>query len=556
MRVFLASGVGASILATAACAATTVEPVELRFAPTNLQGQSLVARLVSIDLDVYAEESGVACTELGGASGTDADPAPSVLLSAELGSANCPAGARFCGSVELERSKSPRVFVARGKDDTGAVFAQACVSASLDKAQVDVELVFQRALPTPVCGNDVLEAPETCEGDITSSCNNACVSTEVVVSIGGTGNQTVNDQGTKKTAPALVAAADSIVAIYTDSTSASDAGDVAMRVTTPTLDARTSPSVLRTSFFLPSAAAPGAAAPGTQQSPAACAAGESLLVAFETDGVGVDIALHALTASTFASGAEQLLSGAAATGNAGDQRFPAVACTDAGGLVVWRDVTSGRVQGRSVTLPDTLGRIQELGGASEGNKVAVARRNGGFIAAWESGRQIRYRVMGQDGTPSGGERTLGGDALRAAPALATLADGRVALAFVEGEGAARGVRLQRFDADGRLVGDPVKVSEGDGAESPAVIATAAAGGAYGVVWLAGDQVRARYLGGTSGLLLSPLTGTEDIFAASLVEGRTRTSPTAALVGTVMAVAWQDVAADGGIVVRLLPIPER
>ena len=51
MRVFLASGVGALLLATAACGATTVEPVELRFAPTNLQGQSLVARLVSIDLD-------------------------------------------------------------------------------------------------------------------------------------------------------------------------------------------------------------------------------------------------------------------------------------------------------------------------------------------------------------------------------------------------------------------------------------------------------------------------------------------------------------------------
>ncbi len=553
MRGISALGFGVSLVA---CASATLEPVQLRFVPSALGGQSLVGRLTTIALDIYAEDTGVACTSSGDATGLAVAPEPTALVQAELGSENCPGGARFCGSLELEQSSAPRVFVARGLDETGAVFARACATVTLDRDAVDVDLVFQRALAIPTCGNNVLEAPETCEGDITDACDTECNSRELVVSTGASPNGTVNGEGARKTAPTLATTADAVVVLYTDRTSASQDGEVALRVMTPALGAPTSPPMLATSFFLPTATAPGTAAPGTQENPAACVAGNSLLVAFESAGAGADVSLRALSTASYASGAQLLLSGDADVGTAGDQRFPAIACSATGGLTVWRDVTSGRVLGRKITLPATLGRVQELGGASDGSKVSVVRRNGGWVAAWDAGRQIRYRVMGEDGTPSGGELTLEGDAVRGAPRLAALEDGRVALAFTEGEDAARGVRLQRFDVDGRLFGEPVVVSEGDGAESPFVVGATAAGGAYAVVWLTGNTVMARYLGGDAGTLLNPLTSTEDSFAASVVEGRTRTALTAAVLGSTLQIAWHDAAADGGIVMRLLPVPTR
>lgn len=556
MRGFPVLGITVSLVACASSEPSGAGPVQLRFAPTTLQGQSLVGRLRSIALDVYAEDTGVTCTETGAASGFAGDPAPTSLVSAELGSENCPGGARFCGSVELEQNSAPRVFVARGLDDTGALFAHACATVTLDKDAVDVDLVFQRALAVATCGNNVLEAPETCEGDITDACDTECNSRELVVSIGASPNHTVNGEGTKKTGPALATTADAVIALYTDRTSASQDGEVALRVMTPGLGVPATPAVLAYSFFLPATTAPGVAAPGTQENPAACVAGSSLLVAFETAGAGADVALQALGTSSYASGAQLLLSGDADVGTAGDQRFPHVACNATGGLVVWRDIGTGRVLSRRVTLPSTLGRVQELGGASDGTKVTVARRNGGWVAAWETGRQIRYRVMGEDGTPSGGELVLEGDAVRAAPSLATLEDGRVALAFTEGEDAARGVRLQRFDADGRLVDQPVVISTEDAADSPTVVGATAAGGAYGVVWLTGSTIMARYVGGDAGTLLSPITGTEDSFVASVAEGATRTGLTASVLGSTMQVAWHEPTAAGGIVMRLLPVPSR
>ncbi len=111
---------GASwLLVGAACGTHTPEPVQLRLAPGSVQGQSILGRLSSIELDVYAEASGVRCAETGAAEGVDADPAPVPLTQSTLGSTGCPSGARFCGRVEVERADTPRLFVARGLDAAG-----------------------------------------------------------------------------------------------------------------------------------------------------------------------------------------------------------------------------------------------------------------------------------------------------------------------------------------------------------------------------------------------------------------------------------------------------
>lgn len=537
-----------------ACAPSATEPVALRFAPTTLHGQTLVGRLENIQLDVFAEESGVRCTEAGGAEGLEAEPAPTVLTSAELSTSNCPPGARFCGQVELDRATTPRIFVARGLDASGEVFAQACTSVALDRAQVDVDLVFQRVLPPATCGNGTLEAPETCETPGKGSCDARCTSQAELVSTGAAANTTVDGQGAAKTEPVLVATSSAIIALYSDATTASDDGDVALRVLAPTLGPVSTPTPLAASFFLPTGAPPGATAAGLQGGVAACATGSVLLVAYETAGVGIDVALRALDLTSYAGAAEQLITGDA-TGTAGDQRFAEIACSDTAAFVTWRDVASGRVLGRRVGLPATLGRIQELGGASDGTHVSVARRSTGWIVAWDAGRQIRYRVLGEDGTPSGGEVALDGDAVRTSPRLADLPDGRVGLVYAEGEEAARIVRLQRFDAEGRRLGEAAVLSVA-GAQDPALTALpTAVGGAYGVVWTLGDRVQARLVGGDAGFLLNPITSTEDAFFVDGT-GRTPKSPTATVTADAWAVGWHDDAADGGIIARLLPLPAR
>ncbi|RYE88297.1 MAG: hypothetical protein EOO75_13435, partial [Myxococcales bacterium] len=78
------------MLVGSACAADGPEPVALRFAPSAVQGQNLVGRLETIQLDVYAEESGIRCTDAGGAEGLEAEPAPTALTTAELTRSNCP----------------------------------------------------------------------------------------------------------------------------------------------------------------------------------------------------------------------------------------------------------------------------------------------------------------------------------------------------------------------------------------------------------------------------------------------------------------------------------
>lgn len=550
----LAPGLGL-LLAAAACGVTTPEPVQLRLAPTNVRGQSIVGRLASIELDVFADDTGVTCNETGGANGLDASPAPATLTQATLGSTGCPAGARFCGQVELERADAPRIFVARGLDADGGLFARACASVLLDRAEVDVDLVFQRALAPATCGNGTLEAPETCEGPGTGTCNAACVSQDLVLSTGSSGNDTIDGEGTRKLAPTLVSTATALTVLYTDDTSASDDGDIAVRSTSPTLEAQA--GALGASFFLAEGAPPNPTTPGAQTGAVSCATNGPLFVAYETAGVGTDIALRSLDAS-FAGGTELLLSGDASTtgGTAGDQRYAAIACSDSAGFSVWRDVTSGRVLGRRITAPSSLGRIQEIGGASDGTRITIARRTAGWIAAWEAGRQIRYRVLGEDGTPSGGEIVLEGDAIRSHPALTALADGRVALAYAEGDEGARIVHVQRFDADGRRVGEAVAVSEA-GADAPALVGmNNVAEGAYAVVWVTAGRVQARYLGGNSGFLLNPLSSTEDAFFADAREGRSAATPTVAITAAALAIAWQDVADDGGIVARLLPLPTR
>ncbi len=83
----------------------------------------------------------------------------------------------------------------------------------------------------------MLEAPETCEGPGEGTCNDSCESQEVVLSNGSSANDTIDGEGASKLAPVLVSAGTALAAFYTDNTSASDDGDVAVRVTSPTLQA-------------------------------------------------------------------------------------------------------------------------------------------------------------------------------------------------------------------------------------------------------------------------------------------------------------------------------
>ena len=539
------------LLGVACANDAALEPVRLRIEPGSVQGQSVLGRVATIELAVYAEDTGVVCTESGEVTGTKDAGDP--LASVELTRQGCPAGAAFCGSVTLEQSEVARVFAAIGKDSEGGVFALACSTATLDQAEISVDLQFRRALAPARCGNQQIEAPETC--DFLGPACDKCDSQELVVSTGSAQNATVDGDGSDKLEPALLVTPRAIVATYTDKSSASTDGDIAMRVLGPQLDAVTSPPSARAGFFLASPSVPGQPREGVQGASVACLAEDALLVAFESTDADVDVKMQAFDGVSYAArGNPVLVTGEGEVGTSGDQRAPALACTNGGkGLVVWRDAGSGRVRGRSFTAPDTLGRVQDIGGPGDGTRVVVARRSGGWVVAWESGRAIRLRVVGEDGTPSGGELTLDGDAPRAYPSLAALEDGRFALSYLEGESPAR-VLVQRYDADGRRTGEAVTVSEKDAeCTSPTLAGAPNAGGAYAVVWLERTAVRARWLGGDRGFLLGPISGLEDPFDVSR-SAVDKNTPVAAASSSALIVGWHDV--ERGIVLRSLPLAAR
>lgn len=563
----LISCVGALVVAPS-CSASE-EPVRTSIVTSLSAPRGLLDRARALELRVL--EGQVGCDETRGAT-TAVEGASKEIARQSLGGTGCPSGVKFCGTLTIDKSATPRVFEATAKDAGGEVLAIGCATATIETDAATVDIRMFRYVAPAVCGDGTSQPTEQCEPGGTDACDDACQSKEILLSIGATGNKTSTGKAGDKTDPFFLwppgsGEAGRFVAFFTDRAVPSGGGtlDVGLRVMSADLSPLSSPPALASgSIFLANGSGfPPAPEPRQQSRPQAAVLGDTYYVVFQSDNApSLDIHMRALDRQFDAKGALVEINGSG--GEANIQQAPTIAASADRLFVAWEDQAQGKIVGRTVTPSAgtyTLGNTNDIGTGTGNVGPQVASTGNGWVVVWTSGTGIKLRAINADGTPSGTELTVNESGAGAEGArVAALPDGRFAVVWSAGGD----VFVQRYDAKGQpIAGDqaqPVNdvVTTGEQTQ-PAIAATPAAGGSYVVAWLDADtgHIRARFLGGSSGFLFNNVDGQATEFQASREDGRTRAQPAVAAGGSgpFVAIGWEDRSASGaGIVVRRFPLP--
>lgn len=571
-RAPFAVALGVCALAHAACSDAANDAVRAELSTELVAPRALLDRATSLSIAVL--EGDVSCDEATGSAKASEDATKvRTLVERELGTEGCASGVRFCGDLQVEKSSLPRVFVATARN-ASEVVAIGCASAKVDQERVSLRIRMARYVAPAVCGDAVVQLTEQCEPARTAVCDDQCRTKELLLSTGVNANGTKDGEPGEKEAPFLLwpeggGDAGRFYAFYTDRATSGGVPDVGMRVMGDDLAPLASPAPLAGSLFLPYAAGlPTSPAPRAQSRPSAAFAGGKLFVAFEDESTtaqnGLDVHVRSMD-PTLASdqGATPLgINGSAGAGEPNAQAAPSIAAGPKGRLyVAWEDQGLGKIGGRVLTPPGTLGNQNDLSTGTGNTSVSLAPIPTGWVAVWQSATGIKLRVVNEDGTPQGEAQAVSEVTAPAErPRVAALPDGRFAVAFSAGGD----VYVQRYDAKGvKVSGDQAAsvndlVKEGDQSEA-AIAATSAVGGSFVVAWVDGasGHVRARMLGGSSGFLFNPVDGQASEFQASRAAGRSRGAPAVASggAGPFVAIAWEDRSTGGaGIVARRFPLP--
>ncbi len=522
-------------------------------------------------LEIRVLEGPVTCDEATGLLGNE--EAGKEIAKSELGTSSCAAGAKFCGSVQIEKSADVRMFSAKATATGGATVAVGCAAATVNQDAISLTLRMFRFLAPSNCGDGVLQPTEQCDPAGGPLCDDSCQSTEVLLSLGSSGNKTVTGKAGDKTDPFFLwptGSGDSgrFLAFYTDHAVPSGGGtlDVGLRVMSADLSPVSTPPALASgSIFLPNGGAfPPAPAALQQSLPQAAFFGGEYWVVFDDDS-GSSLDIHARSINNvFVSdqglGAPININGTG-SGEPAIQTAPAISASSERLLVAWEDQAGGKIVGRTLTPPSTLGSQNELSVGNGNARPQIAATGKSWVTVWKSGTGIKLRAVDANGTPSGSDQSVNASGAGADGAhIASLPDGRFAVVWSAGGD----VFLQRYDAKGlAIAGDqdqPLNdiVKDGD-QNQPTIAAMPAAGGSYVVAWYDAStgHVKARFAGGTSGFLFNNVNGQTSEFQASRVEGRDRNSPVVAVGGSgpFIAIGWEDKGTtNAGIIVRRFPIP--
>jgi hypothetical protein len=573
------------VVAASACADMTDAP---RVAvQTNLAvPRGVLDRVAKLSLTVL--EGSVTCdAALGQVMLPDGPTGAKQIAQRDLASTGCAAGVKFCGDLTIEKSDALRVFsaVAKGADD--GTLAIGCAQAKVDQDALPLAIKMFRYLAPPDCSDSIIQPTEQCFPGGSATCDDTCQSKELLLSVGSTQNGTQTGVAGDKTDPYFLWPAGPasgtqgrFFAFYTDkAVSGSGNVEVSLRAMTAELSpigAGESPALAAGSIYLPNGPTfPAPPAPFAQAAPSAAFLNGKYYVVFQDDTrttqTGQDIHLRSMDGALVAEqGATPLginggLAGTGGTSGAGEaaiQGSPSIAAGPRDRLfIAWEDASQGKIAGRTLSPPSTLGNQNDLSTGNGNKGVSVASTTTGWVAVWQSGTGIKLRVVNEDGTPQGSEQTVneGGTATER-PRVASLPDGRFAVAWSAGGD----VFVQRYDAKGaKIAGDqssPVNDVVKDGDQiTPAIASTPAAGGSYVVAWVdvGSSHVRGRMLGGSTGFLFNNVNGQSSEFQASRTEGRTRANPAVAAGGSgpFVAIGWEDKSAMGaGIVARRFPLP--
>ena len=571
------------ILACAACSADEAPRVSV--GPTLVFPHALLDGVKRLTLTVYDSTDGADCNADGTAKGaSSAKP----IATKDLDTTGCASGVKFCGDLQIvEASDRDRIFAAQGYGSTNDVVAVGCARAKVDQDALPVTITMLRFVKPANCGNGIVEPTEQCEppGNATDPlCDASCHTKEVYLSggRGATGTTAAGKPGDKKNPfflwPADTGVAGKFLAFFGDKTPGLT--EVTMRVLSDSFGrfAAQGTELADYSFFLPnnpSGSFPPSAEANNQFAPAAAALNGHYYVVFEDDSNGtVDIHLRSMDVQTLTAqqGTQSPvgINGAGGAGEPGKQSQPTIAAGSNGLLyVAWTD-DSGVVRGRTYDPSNgALGAQSDISsGVSNAAVVVTSIGGAGWMATWQSGNDVKVRAIGTDGTPKGTEQKVN-DATHSGaqqhPWIAGLNDGRFCVVW--GDRGSQDVFAQRFGADGQpIAGDQAAslndvVKSGD-QSTPTIAAMPAAGGSYVAAWVdaSSGNVRARFLGGTSGFLFNNVDAQSDEFQASAVASRTRANPTAAIGGTgpFVAIGWEDTTPDSkaGIYGRRFPVPSQ
>lgn len=544
---------------------------------TNLAvPRALLDHVTKLTLSVI--EGGVTCDEsTGQLTFPNGTSGAREILKKDLGTTGCAENARFCGDVTIDKSDAIRVFGATAFGEGDTTLAIGCTQAKVDQDQVPLSIKMVRFLAPAICGDDTLQPTEQCEPGGTLACDDDCQSKEVLLSTGSSQNGTTTGGSGDKSSPFFLWPAQTgtngrFVAFFTDRlTGAANNEDIGLRVMGDDLSPLASPPALAAgSIFLPNGTTFPPPASSRQQSNAqATFLKGKYYVVFQDDSSpgnnGLDIHLRSMDTTFVADQAADAplgVNGQDGAGEANIQSFPAISSGPEDRLfVAWEDEAQGKIAGRTIAPPSTLGNQNDISSGTGNTHVSVAATSTGWVAVWQSGTGIKLRAINADGTPQGAEQIVNDSSAPASePRVASLDGGRFAVVFVAGGD----IFVQRYDERGsKIEGDqssPLNdlVTDGDQL-SPAIAASPAAGGSYAVAWLddGTKHVNARFVGGSAGFLFNNVNGQSSEFQASRVDGRTRATPTVATggAGPYVAIGWEDkTTPSAGIVVRRFPVP--
>jgi hypothetical protein len=595
--------------------------------PTIVVPKGIINQLMTISVSVYPSMtdggSPITCTT----NGLNTGQVTGTLLATSLvttssASGMCASGAARCFKLNaLPQSSIPDVFAVTGFKDIAMTIplAYGCATATLTPTTdggdttVSVNITLN---PVQICGDGMVEAPETCDPPDGAACSSTCQTAPILLSTGSgaAGSITVTGvPGDKQDPSFLWPPGSDFFAFFTDK---SDPGqtEISMRILDGSFTDTTSSVVTKTeSIYIPdelatsSTAFPPPAEADDHKQPAAAqtGSGQNVLthVVFADDSGGsYAIVLRTMDASLDAQQANPCPVSDSSAGESGALTSPAIAANGSDLFIAWQD-DSGRIYGRTYTPATgggcgTLGTQVQLSSGTTNSHVSLAggvsvgKKPAGWVATWQNGTDIELRPI----TATGTFLAVNGDALAIqtgshqanSPTVASIPSGltnaggfAVAWADVFASGAPT-IFAERFGSGTTeldMTPSQVSVSANGGELTPVIAASGALGGSYVVAWVdsgGSQEVRARLLAGTAGSLATQSgTGTgylentidattgefvvSDVYPATM-STRTRTSPTVAVGGSgYMAFGWADNTSSGavgtvGIFGRQFPLP--
>jgi hypothetical protein len=301
--------------------------------------------------------------------------------------------------------------------------------------------------------------------------------------------------------------------------------------------------------------------PNNQLAPSVAydASAKRTYVVFADDSPGnLDIQLRTMDVNFSAEQATPTgVNGPNGAGETGTQNNPSIALGPGNkALVVWQDAQANGIVGRTFAYPSSYGPQVTLASGGGANPRVAALTNG-WVVTWQDGSGIEMVTVDATVKPQGQPANVssGLTGTQAHPSVATLADNSFAIAWANDTN----IAVQRYTSGTAVAGDSMNAVN-TGMDSPQTSPVIGGGnGFYVVAWIdsgTGD-VRARLLDKTNGYDFNNVTGQNDDFKVSLVDGHSRSNPAVAIGGSgpgYIAIAWEDDSMGGGVFARRFPLP--